>query len=137
MPRFCCLRVGNQLPDVQSRPLDFLAVQSFGPADVALAKRRLAALLADPAMGLSDLAAEVARLAGGEQSAARERAMQDSIHRMLSRTSGAMKVGTGGPSMRDQAPRLLSTMVAAGPNTCPAVCRPCLTGCHTVLDCRH
>lgn len=73
-------------------------LQAFDAAQLVAAKRRLAALLADPGMRLPDLAAEVARLAGGEASAARERAIQDSIHRMLSRSSGAMKVrfGQGG-----------------------------------------
>ncbi|KAL4439722.1 hypothetical protein ABPG75_002723 [Micractinium tetrahymenae] len=72
--------------------------RSFGPADLASTKQRLAVLLADPAMRLPDLAAEVARLSGGELSAARERAVQDSIHRMLSRSSGAMKALSSGLS---------------------------------------
>lgn len=66
--------------------------QSLGASELASAKRRLAAVLADPAMRLADLAAEVARQPGGEASETRERAVQESLHRMLSRSGGAMKV---------------------------------------------
>ncbi|KAI3434409.1 hypothetical protein D9Q98_002487 [Chlorella vulgaris] len=67
-----------------------------GPPELAAAKRRLAALLADPAMRLADLAAEVACLAGGQGGAAREAGVQDSINRMLGRGGAAMKALTGG-----------------------------------------
>ncbi|KAL4853267.1 DNA mismatch repair protein MLH1 [Chlorella vulgaris] len=69
---------------------------TFGPPELAAAKRRLAALMADPAMRLSDLAAEVACLAGGQGGAAREAAVQDSISRMLGRGGAAMKALTAG-----------------------------------------
>lgn len=86
-------------------------MQPCGPADLATAKRRLAALLADPGMGLSDLAAEVARLAGSEAGEAAERAMQDSIHRMLARTGGAMKALTQGLTAA------LLTLLLLGPDS--------------------
>ncbi|PSC74446.1 T-complex 11 [Micractinium conductrix] len=68
----------------------------FGQSELAAAKRRLSAVLADPSMRMPELAAECAALAGGEADAGRERAVQDSIHRMLSRGSGAMKALTSG-----------------------------------------
>lgn len=74
--------------------------QSMGKAlsavQVVQAKRRLAALLADPSMRLADLASEINRLAGGPPCAEREGVLQDSLNRMLSRSAGALKAVTSG-----------------------------------------
>lgn len=83
-------------------------------ADVAATKRRLAAVLADPKMRLPDLAAECCQLSGGETSVAREQAVQDSVHRMLSRSSGTMKALTSGVTSA------LLTLLLLGPDSAHA-----------------
>ena len=57
--------------------------------DLTAAKRRLAAVLADPRLRLSDVVAEVLQLAGGSN--ADEASMQATLGRMLSRSDPACK----------------------------------------------
>lgn len=68
--------------------------------DVAAAKRRLTAVLADPDMRLPDLAAELSRLAerstAQQADAASEASMQAALNRMLTRSSGAFKAMCNG-----------------------------------------
>ena len=58
--------------------------------EVAAAKQRLIAVLADPRLRLPDVAAEVAQLTGGD--AADEASVQAALGRMLSRSDPAFKV---------------------------------------------
>ena len=82
-----CLLLVRQSVAAGGRPL--------APPALAATKARLWALLGDPSVRLPDIAAECARMAGGEGGAAREAAMTASLQRMLSRSAGTLKVRGG------------------------------------------
>ncbi|KAK9841976.1 hypothetical protein WJX81_002286 [Elliptochloris bilobata] len=83
-----CLLVVRQARTGAAQPQPALAVDEV--------RRRLAAVLGDPAMRLPDVAAELARQAHSDAGAAEEAAMQDMLQRVLARSSEAFAALSGG-----------------------------------------